>query len=375
MVHSKSAERILMVGYYGHGNFGDDVLMLVTYRLLRHRFPEAEISVLVSNPRADYITKLLGNVILLTSSIHGHFDRIVHGGGGVFFDFNRYGIAARLREVLTYSLGFQAYLAAERLLRRILGKPRIRATHRIGIGIGVGTFAPGSAKLREKLPLLADFAALWVRDVESMHNLKRFTCAMKAEVLHGSDLAFLTYYWLPALPEKPPALRPRLGIVLRDWPGMDMAQLAPTLAQLAQDYDITGFIFDDAADAQTSQLLAPYTTHRWQPQGMEIAAFAATLAAQDVLLTSRAHGAICGACVGVPSAIIDLEPKLQQVQAMLATSSVLVAANDPARWASAIAQAHAQRHHVAADVAINRAQSETALQQMQRWLLPPQRIG
>lgn len=367
------SRRILLVGYYGKGNFGDDVLLQVSYRILKQALPEASISVIVDGDGGGYVPGMLGDVRVLKPARHGRFDLIVHGGGGVYFDFKKHGLRARMAEKLMQLAGFSTYIAAEKWLRRAIGKPSTSATKRLGMGIGVGTYSPGSPRLRASLAILADYKALWVRDAESVANLQRFSTVLRAEIIEGSDLAFLTQHWLkePIAP-RVPAARPRLGIILRDWAeelgGLPSAILRETIANLAREYDITGFIFDHAADPELQRILAPYALCVWQPESMNISSFAQKLAQQDVLLTSRAHGAICGACVGVPSVIVAIEPKLEQVAAMLPNARKLVAAGKPENWAEALASARTiTPQAIAADVEMNRAASTVALQTMRRW--------
>jgi polysaccharide pyruvyl transferase WcaK-like protein/glycosyltransferase involved in cell wall biosynthesis len=316
---------VLMEGYYGRGNFGDDVLLKVTYNLLKHILPDAQIVLVVGNEQTDYVRTMLDGVDILAPDRHAHFDRIVHGGGGVFFDFRRYGFGYRFAEALLKRFGFPLALNGERILRRACNKPRVSTSRRLGLGIGIGTFSSGSPRLWRSLPILAEFDALWVRDGQSKANLKRFASIMHAELLQGSDLAFLSEYWLPAsIPPRADALRPRLGVVLRDWSGTDSQALRASIARFAEKYDVTGFIFDEHSDPELGRILSPYTTHVWRPHHMHMDDFARHLAAQDVLLTSRAHGAICGACLGVPSVIVNIEPKLEQIHAMLPNASILV---------------------------------------------------
>ena len=91
---------------------------------------------------------------------------------------------------------------------------------RLGFGLGIGTFTPGSPKLREALPVLSDFDGLWLRDAGSVDNLSAL--AVAPPVVLGSDLAFLWDHWCPPeLALRPPpkkAKRPRVGVILRDWP-------------------------------------------------------------------------------------------------------------------------------------------------------------
>lgn len=365
--NAHTAPRVLIAGYYGKGNFGDDVLLTVTHGVVRRAMPDAEISVMVHGDMGAYVAAMLPDVHVIKPSRHGHFDVIVHGGGGVFFDFAQHGWRTRWIEHALRIFGFRNFLRAERLLRCMLGKPRISATHRMGLGIGVGGFSPGSPRLRHSLSILADFAALWVRDAASVTQLARFQSVLRAEVILGSDLAFLTEHWLPASPElKPVSARQRLGVVLRDWPaeygGWDVEIISPVLAQLAQSYDITGFVFDARTDPNTTRLLAPYPTHIWHPETMKLQQFSLLLGTQDVLLTSRAHGAICGACLGVPSVIVALEPKLEQVHAMLPNATRIVDKNMPQHWEKMLQEACSiPREVVQRDVQQNCAVSVAAL--------------
>lgn len=360
-------QRLLLVGYYGKANFGDDLLLRITHRLCRNHAPGADISVIVDGDRGDYVATVLPDVTVLPPGRHGQFDMIVHGGGGVFFDFAQYDSWQKAAEFVLKSVGFKCYVVLEKMLRALCKKPRSAARVRVGLGVGIGTYSPGSPRLRERLPILADFTALWVRDRVSAINLKRFSSILQAEIIPGSDLAFLTEYW----PERPPsavprlpAEKPKLGIALRDWPlaSMKPEVLKPLFAKLSEKYAITGFILDAAADTEMMQLLAPYARHFWQPATMRIGDFATWMAQQHVLLTSRAHAAICGAIVGVPSVIIEIEPKLQEVAAMLPQSSVLIRAHDPSQWVKAIEQAlHVDLEKIAQDCRMNHEASANAL--------------
>lgn len=359
------SKRIVMEGYYGRGNFGDDVLMQVTYRLLREEFPGAEIAIIATEPSQAYIVKLLDGISIIPPDRHAHSDIVVHGGGGVFFDFAHYGIGRKTGEALIRLIGFSAFLKLAALTRKLTGKDLPTTSCRIGLGIGVGTFTAGSPRMLKSLPILADFKALWVRDTHSIANLKPCTNIMNAEIIEGSDIAFLSEHWLPNAATRSANTKPKLGIVLRDWPQTDIHELRNSIARLIKDYDITGFIFDAKSDVLIRGILTQFPTHVWDPNAMNIADFAAQLAAQDVLLTSRAHGAICGACLGVPSVIVNIEPKMEQVHAMLPNSTVLVGNEnwrDALKQASAIAPAT-----IAADVTKNRIASQSAWAQMKRW--------
>ena len=368
------APKILLVGYYGKGNFGDDVLLKTTHALLKEALPDAVFSVVIGGDAGGYVPKLLGKITTLKPGRHGHFDLIVHGGGGVHFDFTKHGWYDRLKETMMRGIGLLAYLALENSARTITGKKRTSAALRVGLGIGVGTYTFGSPRLRDHIATVADYDALWVRDAESVENLKRFNSILTGEIVLGSDLAFLAHYWLKVPAVRAASSRPRLGIVLRDWVealgGLPEVKLQETIANLATTYDITGIILDQHADPVMQRILAPYPSCIWRPETMDIDDFMRVLSQQNVLLTSRAHGAICGACVGVPSVIVTIEPKLQQVAGMLPNASVAVSTQHPESWPDAVAKACAITPQViVADIETNRAISAAAWEKIRRVML------
>jgi polysaccharide pyruvyl transferase WcaK-like protein len=357
--------RLLMQGYYGHGNFGDDLLMQVTHRLLGEEFPTAEIAALTPGAGKDYVSRMLSGAPTLAPGRHGRFDAIIHGGGGVFFDFAPASAAARMLEKAIRTIGFPHYLKLENTLRHSLGREHTHAACRIGIGIGVGRYTPGSKAFRAALPMMATMDGLWLRDAASLDAMQQFDSVYRGQTWRGSDLAFLTNYWLNEQIENRNKNndKKKVGIALRDWKTVNYSTLSPLLSTLASPYTLEGLLLDARADARMGETLAAASipTTVWQPETQTIGAFAAKIAAQDVLLTSRAHGAIVAACLGVPSVLVAIEPKLQQVHAMLPNSTLLVAPDAPETWPDALATAaRITPVAIAADVARSRAESLAA---------------
>lgn len=360
---------VVLIGYYGQGNFGDDILMVVAHALAQKILPGAEMALRIGTS-ATYPEKLLGSCIgRLPFGTRGQHRLIVHGGGGTFFDFSSHNLMHQLANTMMLAGGVSTFVRIESALRHAVNRQRLSARTRFGLGLGIGTFSPGSPKLLEALSVLSDFDALWVRDHDSVANLSRL--GVSPTVVRGSDLAFLWEHWCPpslvlAQPVARSA-RPRVGVILRDWPtssGMTFAQgIKPVLEALSKCYELTLLSLDPATDAGTLRALPDFPRVIWQPESMNIGDFVSKMADQDVLLTSRAHGAICGACLGRPSVILGIEPKLKAVHEILPNATRLLEL--PLQQDSIIDQIEQALaiplDSIAADVLRNRSESEMAM--------------
>ncbi len=369
---------VVLLGYYGRGNLGDDLLMIVAHALARQILPDARIAIRTGTP-ATYFDRLLGqSVERLPFGTRDRHRLILHGGGGTFFDFAGHSGLRRATNAMLLPGGAATLVRAEAALRRLTGRPRMSARTRFGLGIGIGTFAPGSPKLRDALPVLADFDALWLRDPESVTNLDRLGVA--PPVVSGSDLAFLWEHWCPPeLALAPRSIgpgRPAVGVILRDWPTGSSAsfarQIGPSLDHLATCYDLTLISFDSSADAGTLARLPTLSHATWDPEETSVADFSRVLAAQDVLLTARAHGAVCGACLGRASVLLEIEPKLRAIHGMLPETTRLAAMPfDPPTIVELVEEALAiPANRIAADALRNNAESRHALAQIMERITP-----
>ena len=95
------------------------------------------------------------------------------------------------------------------------------------------------------------------------------------------------------------------------------------MRSLQEQYDFSIFVFDRRTDRETMKLFEGSQMHIWDPLDTCMEAYSQKLAQQDVLISSRAHGGLCGAVLGVPSVLINLEPKLKTIHKMLPRSTVL----------------------------------------------------
>ncbi|HMR81688.1 MAG TPA: polysaccharide pyruvyl transferase family protein [Niabella sp.] len=323
-----SNKKILLKGYYGFGNLGDDLLFICNYNLLSRLFPESEIDVFTESHYADYLSILSSRQqAIIRSGNTGSYDIIWHGGGGVFFDFNEGGKLSLIMNKAILLVGSKIYTRAYTVSKRILGKPEIRYKKRIGFGIGVGGFTPSSKKFRHSICQLSSFDCLVVRDQESRKSALQVCPSLN--VLVATDIVFDKSLWKEFLIKKNTANKTakRIAIILRDWIMSDGYNYFEDVYSVAVKLKAKGLQVEFFAfDAHTDQAYISFFTekgidvHTWKPEAMKLASYIALLAEQDLIITSRFHGAVVGACLGIPGICLNIEPKLEAVPEMLGES-------------------------------------------------------
>jgi polysaccharide pyruvyl transferase WcaK-like protein len=324
-------DRIILKGYYGFGNLGDDILMHTCYRWMREHYPSAEILISTESKNPFYVRFLLGeNVRIIHSSENVKADWIIYGGGGVFFDFSVGNWSYWMLNQFIRILGHENFQKLYRAYRSLRGTSGIKSRFRAGLGIGVGTYTPSSRKFYAQLNDLLDFDFMMVRDEVSLKHLQNLK--LKFTVSIGSDLAFMVEYWKDSgwtlLPEN--RNNKIIGIILRDWVydhHEAIHALLKSADQLAgKGYSVRCFSFDGSADPVFISCFSDkYPMQVWDPQkNFSFAPFMQSLSQCSFIITSRAHGAILSAGLGIPSVCLNQEPKLEQVSRMLHHSSVLI---------------------------------------------------
>lgn len=309
---------ILLVGYYGHGNFGDDVLFRASLGLVSGLWPQARIAVQTEARDPSYLSALAGCDLQFVQ-IHdgGTFDLAFHGGGGNFFDFTGGRALDLAVNRVAAMLGPDRFAAVMGGLRKRLDRNPISVGRRAAIGLGIGTYTPNARRLRHELPVLAAMEFLGVRDPGSIENLRAI--GITEHVVETSDLAFAGGWGESGAAAK--GMGP-VVVVVRDWlsPADNRRQL-DALHAVAAIRPVRVILFDEAADRGLLPLLGKFPVQIYSPGDMN--AVIETLSSAPAIVTSRAHGAICGAILGVPSLLLPIEPKLAAVNRMLPRSTIL----------------------------------------------------
>ena len=309
---------ILLVGYYGHGNFGDDVLFRASLSLLSGLWPAARITVQTEARDPFYLSALSGrDVQFVRIEEGGTFDLAFHGGGGNFFDFADGRAFDRVVNRIGALLGPHRFAAAVGGLRKVLGRNHFAVRRRTAIGLGIGTYTPSARRLRDELPILGSMNFLGVRDPGSIDNLR--SIGVTDQVAQTSDLAFAGGWG------ESDATTTGAGpgvVVVRDWSDpADTRRQLDALRAIAAIRPVCVLLFDEVADRALLPQLGEFAVQTYRPGDMD--PVIATLSAAPAIVTARAHGAICGAILGVPSLLLPIEPKLAVVNRLLPRSTVL----------------------------------------------------
>ena len=293
------ALRILLSGYYGFGNLGDEALLEVIVEQLRQRFPEAIIEALSATP--DQTTEAYGINATLRSDLRAvknalrQADVVLSGGGGLLQN------ATSLKSLLYYAgiinLGLR------------MKHPTMIFAQSIGPLDVLGRRIV--AKLCRHLTLAT------VRDTRSAVLLKRLL--PEARIEHTADPVFLYK------PNREPDQRVLLGLEREAGPfavvslrrSAQSEKVAKLVAQavdhLAEQAHIkTVFVsFGGAADAEVATavirrcasrpLLLPHT---------DVATVAALIARAQIVVGMRLHALILAARFEVPFLALSYDPKV-----------------------------------------------------------------
>lgn len=316
--------KILIKGFYGFGNFGDDILMITTYRIIREIFPGAKIFIGSQSKNPNYIHNFLHDIIIVNSSEDLDVDWTIHGGGGVFFDFTKYSAKYFLINRFIKFIGYRTYSSLYDVYQKLKGHGFITQRARAGLGIGVGTYTPSSNRFLSDILALSSFDILLVRDDDSVVNAKKY-CSSK-RIHKSSDLAFLSSQWMPANLTKSNKAE-SIAFILRDWAFNDSVSILLSVARelIAGGHSIKFFAFDERSDNNFIQLASAFgPVYCWKPIEMSIADYLSELAKCKLAISSRAHGAIVSACLGIPVCCVCIEPKLEQVALMLNNAARVV---------------------------------------------------
>lgn len=322
MPSNKKPLKAYIRGAYGPGNLGDDVLLEVCINILRPHFKEENISIGVKQPNnVGYLNKYKCNYVPISAPINTDF--LFFGGGGQFFEFN--GNKAKKPFIKKYlevrKQGLTHFDILKIFLLRALKKNHPLYKRSAAICLGVGPFETSSPTQIEQAisPFLScDFRS--VRDTVSLDILKK--------LLHTSalytDPTFLLSHWNIDTSKPVREKSDSIGVILRDWKlnqhGENVLQNTIEAARqlISRGYVVKLISLYHEHDRAIIDKHPDFEWLIWDPQKGTPSTFISKLQQEfDILVSTRAHGVLLPAQVGLPSVVVGIEPKLKNIHNLL----------------------------------------------------------
>ncbi len=294
--------RLLISGYYGFNNAGDEAVLAAMLSGLRRRFPECEPCVLSSDPGAT--TAQHGVAAVQRWSIRevwralGGADVLLQGGGGLIQD-------ATSRASSLYYLG-------------ILRMARLRRVPAMVFAQGIGPLS--SAALRRLAGReFARTRAITVRDEASLRELAQMGVTHPDPVLtvdpavlleprdEGVDDALCELGVDPALP--------RAIVTVRQWPGSDdaIAACREATRRLLEFHGMQVLVvpFQEPDDVAPAELVAQAHPQARVLRGVgDVRGLVGHIARAELVISMRLHALIFAAAQSVPAVGVAYDPKV-----------------------------------------------------------------
>ncbi len=295
---------LVISGYYGYGNTGDEAILAALTDELRRRYPGVHLTVLSASPEAtarQYGVEAISRWSLpaIWRALRGA-DLLISGGGGLIQD-------ATSRTSPLY------YLVIPRLAR-LAGTPYV-------------IFAQGLGPLRHWFTRWATArcfrraVAITVRDEPSAQLLSQLGVTTPPVEVTADPALLLK----PCPPHRTDELlrelglseaAPLIGIALRSWAGFDVVEPAAALIRhlhQSQAGQVLLIPFQPEEDLNlawrvASEAAAPVTIldRPLDPRGL-----LGVVSRLDLLVSMRLHGLIFAAATHVPTLALSYDPKVE----------------------------------------------------------------
>lgn len=366
--------RVLVLGYYGFGNVGDEAILAALVGLLRRARPEAAISVLTADPRGTEARLPVSGVYRWhppsVLRALARCDLLLTGGGSLLQD------ATSLRSLL--------YYASLILTARAMGKKVALFANGLGpLGTAAGR-ALALAALRS-----AHHVSL--RDSLSLARLAALDARLAAGAARVPDPAFSL---APAPAEEAGAIlatagldpaRPFLAVCPRPWSPAALATgdlvslLARSLDRVASEAGLP-ILFLPMHRGEDATLARAVSAAMGQPApvlelDLPPERFMAVLGQARAVVAMRLHAAILAAAQAVPSLGLAYDPKVEGVLGDLALPALAPAELTETALVAAALDLLRQRDALAARIASvvegHRRQALDATADLLNRLLPP----
>ena len=308
MPRVSQARKVLLLGYYGHQNFGDDLLMKLSLDRLRANDSIKYLGVTCFSGGEDYVKSLVPYVDKIEDLSMGRkyvrkYDCVLFGGGGTIFEY---------RENLSYLYACRKWLSDF----LDFGIANWLGTQFASIGLGIGPF---SDKRGESIAMnrLKYHSLAFVRDQTSFQHAQDHNVE-NAVLSH--DLGFLDFDNIEkAKLQRDADTLSGPCVIIRSYKyGAAKNNYAQTLLDWAaslpdsEQAGIKWVSFQPGYDAPVIDLIeqAGHQVWKWDPYNMSLQDCYVEMANASIVITARMHGTYIAGMLGIPTVSIGLHPKL-----------------------------------------------------------------
>lgn len=333
---SRRTARVVIVGYYGHGNLGDDAILDAVHERLGAVVPRLSLTATAGcRPLPDGIAPIDPRDLTAMSEAIRACDLLVLGGGGLLQD---YWPISDDRLLTAQQGGLVQYLAGP-VLAHLHDRPSVL----LSVGVGPLTTEDG----RRQAATAVDLAAVGtVRDAASLALLDELTPDGHS-ITVAADPAFLLAPVRAADDDQLLALglptdRSLYAVAVRPWPpGADARpswtdEVAAGLDEFVRTAPghLVLVPFDETSqDTPDDRSLALHLVERLASHDVSILRagsrprdIAALLARCDVVLAMRYHAAVLASLSGTPTACLAYDAKVASLADQLGLPSLPVPA-------------------------------------------------
>jgi polysaccharide pyruvyl transferase WcaK-like protein len=303
----KKKLKILMHGYIGHGNFGDDLLFEVAIRNIKI-LSNIEVYVYVHKEiNAEYLLKYYSDLILVkyNNSIpilaNLRYDKVYFIGGGIFFDYKK-----SMTKTVFYKRFFSNFIRYK--------VPYYLGTKYAGIGIGIGPYFCDETQKLHSL-IYKCFDVLGLRDKNSFELAKKNGVT---ECILGNDLSLLYKKDLSDISDlsfstsNKVVICPRLYSHNRDFE-IHLDKLLTFSEYLKKEKYVVRWVF---LQKETQELFNKiqnrgYTQTVWDSEKMNVSDFFKIFNDSEYVITSRMHAVFISGMLKKKIIAIEVHPKLR----------------------------------------------------------------
>ncbi len=301
----RSKVKLLLLGYSGKKNFGDDLLLKQAYDNL-HTIADIHIHTTALGPQSDYLSKWFPEATIFKCRKITHrylkgFSHHLYFGGGVFFDYNKRGIKYYLQKRLSI---FKNYNLV-----------KYKGSQFAGIGIGLGPFTDIKSEVL-CFTQLKNFDYLNVRDEVSLELCIKHRLT---NVSLSDDLSLVGFRYYHSFKVPIQKRKKRVIICPRKYPHGKTGELyLKNLLSICRDLKSKGkeiFVYgfqsdhDEAIVQEFSKIGCQ--TQIWNPDAMAPSNLLNEFADCELIITARMHGLYIAGMLDVPVIGIGVHQKLQ----------------------------------------------------------------